>query len=163
MKKHLIAFVAAAMCASPTGGAGAKAQGLIEVQEIVEACRADYFRLCPGVRPGGGRILECLSTYQRQLSTPCRDALAIAIAVRSCRFDYNRFCRDVDPGSGRVLSCLRAHERDLSYECRDAISERGGRGGYSGPRSELAPEPHGRWRRAGRGDGSGHDSRGPDR
>jgi hypothetical protein len=150
MKKLTIGFMAAVVLAPPMAEAQAQdgygGHRLIEVQEIVEACRADYFHLCPGVGPGRGRILECLSTYQRQLSTSCHAALAISIAIRSCRFDYNRFCRDVDPRGGRVVGCLKAHERDLSDICRDAISERRPYGRPPGPHGEMRQDYEGRGR-----------------
>ena len=40
------------------------------------ACKADVAKLCPGVKPGGGRILDCLKQNQAQVSTACKEALA---------------------------------------------------------------------------------------
>jgi hypothetical protein len=40
------------------------------------ACRADIGTLCQGVAPGGGRIMQCLSTRSTSLSQACRDVLA---------------------------------------------------------------------------------------
>ena len=42
------------------------------------ACRDDIQKLCPGVRPGGGRIKACMEAHMEQLSQPCRDALKAA-------------------------------------------------------------------------------------
>lgn len=42
---------------------------------VREACRADYRRLCRGVRPGGGDALACLEDNARSLSSGCRQAL----------------------------------------------------------------------------------------
>jgi hypothetical protein len=142
MKTRFVTLVAAAACAALLTGAEAKAQGITAVGEIVEACRTDYFRLCPGVRPGGGRILDCLSSYRRELSASCHDALAIAIAIRACRFDYNRFCRHLDPYGGRVAGCLRAHARQLSDACRDVILERGQNDRSAGRHSGDLPDPY---------------------
>jgi hypothetical protein len=36
------------------------------------ACRDDFQKLCPGVSPGGGRILGCLSKQKDKLSDACR-------------------------------------------------------------------------------------------
>jgi hypothetical protein len=47
-------------------------------QELERACRADYQRLCRGVFPGGGRILQCLRDKAAQVSDPCKAALAKA-------------------------------------------------------------------------------------
>lgn len=50
---------------SSRGGAGT----------VREACRADYRRLCRGVRPGGGQAVACLEDNARSLSSQCRQAL----------------------------------------------------------------------------------------
>jgi hypothetical protein len=42
---------------------------------IARLCRGDAGRLCPGVQPGGGRILACLQQQAGALSPQCRDAL----------------------------------------------------------------------------------------
>lgn len=39
-------------------------------------CRPDVEKLCPGVQPGGGRIIGCLKQNQAQLSDACKAALA---------------------------------------------------------------------------------------
>jgi hypothetical protein len=39
------------------------------------ACLDDFRKLCPGVRPGGGRIRECMLARESQLSSTCRTAL----------------------------------------------------------------------------------------
>ena len=46
--------------------------------ELERACRADYQRLCRGIFPGGGRILQCLRDKAAQVSDPCKAALAKA-------------------------------------------------------------------------------------
>ena len=40
-----------------------------------QACRADYERLCHGVKPGGGRIRECMKAHRSEISPACRAAL----------------------------------------------------------------------------------------
>lgn len=42
---------------------------------VVEACKADIEKLCPGVQPGEGRIAQCLRGKHRQLSDGCKTAL----------------------------------------------------------------------------------------
>ena len=46
-----------------------------EALAMAQLCRADYDRLCPGVQPGGGRILACLQRQVPQLSVPCAQAM----------------------------------------------------------------------------------------
>jgi hypothetical protein len=36
------------------------------------ACQGDAKKLCQGVAPGGGRILECLAKQKGSLSNPCK-------------------------------------------------------------------------------------------
>jgi hypothetical protein len=40
------------------------------------ACGGDVRALCPGVEPGGGRIIECLATQAASLSPSCKEVLA---------------------------------------------------------------------------------------
>jgi hypothetical protein len=57
-------------CARVVGaGAGPK-------QGFRTSCGPDVARLCPTVSPGRGRLLRCLRTHERDLSTACRDELA---------------------------------------------------------------------------------------
>ena len=37
-----------------------------------EACQADFEKYCPGVEPGGGRVLECLGKHLDQLAPQCK-------------------------------------------------------------------------------------------
>ena len=38
-------------------------------------CKADFERLCPGVQPGGGRIIGCLKAHKMEISVGCGKAL----------------------------------------------------------------------------------------
>ncbi len=38
-------------------------------------CRADAERLCPGVRPGGGAIKNCLKEHENEVSIGCAKEL----------------------------------------------------------------------------------------
>ena len=42
---------------------------------VVEACKADVEKLCPGVQPGEGRIAACLMDKRRQVSDGCKTAI----------------------------------------------------------------------------------------
>ena len=38
-------------------------------------CKADVQRLCPGVQPGGGRIVTCLKAHQDEVTIGCAKEL----------------------------------------------------------------------------------------
>ena len=42
-----------------------------EAREAMRACRGDAQKLCKDVKPGEGRILECLKQHQGELSPGC--------------------------------------------------------------------------------------------
>jgi hypothetical protein len=46
------------------------------------ACQADLAKLCPGVQPGGGRIMQCLKTHKDEISAPCKSAMAERISEK---------------------------------------------------------------------------------
>jgi hypothetical protein len=59
--------LAALMSAAP----GALAQQAA----AMKYCKADFERLCPGVQPGGGRIIGCLKAHKEEISIGCGKAL----------------------------------------------------------------------------------------
>jgi hypothetical protein len=42
-----------------------------QIQQAMRYCRADMERLCPGVPPGGGRVLRCLKAHKMEMSVGC--------------------------------------------------------------------------------------------
>jgi hypothetical protein len=50
------------------------------VRAAMSACSDDRWRLCAGVMPGGGRIVQCLATDPDALSPRCRSAMLEARA-----------------------------------------------------------------------------------
>lgn len=50
--------------------------------EARQACIGDVKALCPGVKPGGGRIAACMRENTDRLSQGCRQALSAARAQR---------------------------------------------------------------------------------
>jgi Cysteine rich repeat len=57
-----------AMLATPGPAVAAAADALTY-------CKSDMTRLCPGVQPGGGRIIACLKAHQMEMSVGCAKAL----------------------------------------------------------------------------------------
>lgn len=56
---------------------GVQAQELTRAQlrDIRSVCEADIKQLCPGIQPGGGRLMQCIETKQSDVSAPCREVL----------------------------------------------------------------------------------------
>jgi len=128
--RPIIALVFLAAVLSFVEAASAQRLRYAQMQGAIAACRADYFRLCPGVRPGAGRVLVCLNAQAEKLSQPCFQALAerglaFAAALRLCRPDFERLCPGVQPGMGRGLACLLENSERVSQGCRKALSAHG--------------------------------------
>jgi hypothetical protein len=121
----------AAMMLALVAAAPAWAQGPPRgpMQPLI-VCLADYQRLCPGVPPGGGRIMACLNAQAEKLSQACFQALAerglaLTAALRLCRTDYDRLCLGVPVGRGQALACLLDNRARLSAGCRNALAAHG--------------------------------------
>lgn len=48
--------------------------------EVQKACQNDIKTLCSGVKPGGGRIRDCIMGKTDQLSPSCKTALSAAMS-----------------------------------------------------------------------------------
>jgi hypothetical protein len=59
--------LAALMSAAPNA--------LAQQAEAMRYCKADVARLCPGMQPGGGRIIGCLKAHKEEISIGCGKAL----------------------------------------------------------------------------------------
>jgi Cysteine rich repeat len=55
--------------ASSLGSAG------VAQEAVMKYCKPDVERLCPGVPPGGGRIIGCLKEHKMEVSVGCAQAL----------------------------------------------------------------------------------------
>ncbi len=53
----------------------AESGALAQQAEAMKYCKADVARLCPGVPPGGGRIIACLKQHKEEMSIGCGKAL----------------------------------------------------------------------------------------
>ncbi len=89
-------------------------------------CEEEIKRLCPDIKPGDGRIAECVRQHEKELSPQCRKKHEATEkrkqtrehAQKACHDDVQKFCKDVDPGEGRMVHCLEEHEKSLSEACR---------------------------------------------
>ncbi len=86
-------------------------------------CHYDIQKFCKDVQPGAGRVQQCLTQHEAELSAACREARAQARQRvekfhQACDADVQKFCKDVKPGGGRVVKCLKANEAQLSPACK---------------------------------------------
>jgi hypothetical protein len=68
MRTIAVAIVSLAFFTAPAGAQGARGA-------LMTYCKADVERLCPGVEPGGGRIIKCLKAHKEEMSVGCAQAL----------------------------------------------------------------------------------------
>jgi Cysteine rich repeat len=69
--RHFALVSALSLAAVASSEPGALAQQA----EAMRYCKADIARLCPGVQPGGGRIIGCLKAHKEEMSIGCGKAL----------------------------------------------------------------------------------------
>jgi hypothetical protein len=87
-------------------------------------CKEDAEKLCKGIEPGEGRIVQCLKQHESELSAACKERRAsfrerMQEIRAACEDDARKFCAGVQAGGGRIARCLRQHESDLSPACRE--------------------------------------------
>ncbi len=92
----------------------------------VVACRRELFRFCRGIRPGRGRVVQCLVDNMEDLSPACADYVSQYADQReglsACNEDAKIVCPEVPPGGGRVLQCLIENKEKISPLCRSALN-----------------------------------------
>lgn len=52
-----------------------RGEGREKARELGAACRGDAQKLCAGIKPGGGRIIECLKQHEADVSPGCASEL----------------------------------------------------------------------------------------
>jgi hypothetical protein len=45
------------------------------IKEAREACEGDAKKLCEGIKPGGGKIVQCLKQHESELSAECKEEM----------------------------------------------------------------------------------------
>jgi hypothetical protein len=96
--------------------------------EFSEACQGDVAQLCPGVAPGGGRLVKCLSKNDYALSRSCLAEVnkvdtareLVVNLKRQCEGDVKRLCPGFMSRAGELLACLETNQAQLSTECKSA-------------------------------------------
>jgi hypothetical protein len=91
---------------------------------LAKACAADIKAQCADVKPGGGKLKDCVKAHFSDLSADCQVAIVRAAAVgKACKADVKKLCADVKPAKGAVADCMKEHAADLSEGCKDAMAK----------------------------------------
>jgi hypothetical protein len=91
---------------------------------LAKACAADIKAQCADVKPGGGRLKDCVKSHFSDLSADCQVAIVRAAAVaKACKADVKQFCADVKPAKGAIADCMKEHTADVSDGCKDAMAK----------------------------------------
>jgi hypothetical protein len=78
-----------------------------------QACRADFSKLCSGVKLGGGRAAECLKQHESELSPDCKTAMA---GTKDCGQEIKKTCGAAS-GAGALRECMKTHASEFSASC----------------------------------------------
>ena len=94
-----------------------------------KSCKPDIEKFCKGVKPGEGRILECLKENRERLTGECKQTMTEAKEKmkefqEACKEDAEEFCKDVQPGEGRIMECLKKHEDHISKKCNNMLEKK---------------------------------------
>lgn len=79
-----------------------------------QACRADFKKLCSGVKPGEGRGAQCLKQHEAELSDGCKTAMA---GAARCLEKVREVCGDGDAAARKA--CVKEHAAELG-DCKHA-------------------------------------------
>jgi hypothetical protein len=92
--------------------AGFGATGPVQASNaMVQACRSDADRLCPGVLPGAGRVAECL------MVPSCKAQLG---TITQCGQEIKAICGPPASTQSQLRSCFINHAYSFSPTCRSA-------------------------------------------
>jgi hypothetical protein len=91
-------------------------------------CKNDIERLCPGVKPGGNRLMQCLTKNQSRLSPSCAATIrevqeSAAKEFEPCQDDRQKFCKGVSADGGGLARCMESNSERLTPACRQKIAD----------------------------------------
>ena len=82
------------------------------------ACAADIKAKCADVKPGGGRIKDCVKTHAADFSEACKARLErVAEISKACTTDVQESC----PGKER--SCILKNIGNVKDQCKEALAQ----------------------------------------
>lgn len=89
-------------------------------------CRAEMQKYCKDVKPGGGRMMQCMKQHEAELSQECRGRMAegrkrMKSFSDACKQDAESLCKGVEPGQGQMMRCMLDNKDKLSAACREKM------------------------------------------
>ena len=87
-------------------------------ERSIGVCAADIKAKCAEVKPGGGRIKDCVKTHAAEFSDACKARLArVAEISKACAIDVKQNCADKD------RSCILKNIGNLKDQCKEAFAQ----------------------------------------
>jgi len=109
MMKSIVVICAVVLLSAPVATAKERSFG---------ACAADIKAKCADVKPGGGRIKDCVKTHAGEFSDACKARLArVAEISKTCTTDLKESC----PGKER--SCILKSIGNVKDQCKAALAQ----------------------------------------
>jgi len=137
-KLSLICLMFPLICIVKTACAKDKVDEHLNIIEpFANACQQDMKKLCNEIKPGEGRILNCLYSYQDKLSVTCKKQLLDADpklkqyakemgdAAYACIDDFEKFCTGTTVGQSRYIDCLKKNRTEVSSTCKEVLRKVG--------------------------------------
>ena len=76
------------------------------------------------MKPGGGKLKDCVEAHFSDLSADCQVAIVRAAAVgKACKADVKQYCADVKREKGAMADCMKSHAADISDGCKEAMAK----------------------------------------
>ncbi len=92
---------------------------LVPAGALANNCAKDAQRLCGGIDPGKNQIYKCLSDYESDLTSACKQEMKEfrkkTESKNPCFSDLADFCSDVE--GNKIQYCLLKNENRLSSSC----------------------------------------------
>ena len=108
MMKSIMAIGTIVLLAAPVAMAQQRSAGV---------CVADIKAKCAEVKPGGGRIKDCVKTHAAEFSDACKARLArVAEISKACT-------TDVKESPGKKRSCILKSLGNVKDQCKEALAQ----------------------------------------
>ncbi|MFN3605492.1 MAG: cysteine rich repeat-containing protein [Leptonema sp. (in: bacteria)] len=101
----------------------------LNVLEAKAQCKEDREKFCKDIKPGEGRIFECLVNHFDQLSTDCKTKIEKKkkewdAFKNSCSSDIEKFCPNTPIGKGKIRACLAKNKDQISEQCKNYLIDK---------------------------------------